>query len=53
MFDFSLGTMIFQVVAFLVLMAIVAKFGIRPMMDVMKKRQDHVDQEIEAAEKAR
>lgn len=53
MFDFSIGTMIFQIVAFLILIAIVAKFAMRPMMNVMKKRQDHVDQEIDAAEKAR
>lgn len=53
MFSFSFGTMLFQVVAFLILLAIILKFGIRPMMNVMQKRQDHVDQEIEAAEKAR
>lgn len=53
MFDFSIGTMLFQLVAFLVLMVIVAKFGMRPMLNVMKKRQDHIDQEITAAEQAR
>lgn len=53
MFNFNFGTMIFQIVCFLILMAIVAKFAIRPMMNVLKNRQDHIDQEIEAAEKAR
>jgi F-type H+-transporting ATPase subunit b len=53
MFNFSFGTMIFQLVCFLILMAIVAKFGMRPMMQVMKKRQDYIDTEITAAEKAR
>lgn len=52
MFNFNWGTMLFQIIAFLILMVVVAKFGIRPMLNVMKKRQDHVDQEIDAAEKA-
>ncbi|HET7658113.1 MAG TPA: F0F1 ATP synthase subunit B [Bacillales bacterium] len=53
MLNFSFGTILFQIVAFLILMAIVAKFGMRPMLDVMKKRQDYIDNEITAAEKAR
>lgn len=53
MLEFHWGTIIFQIVAFLVLMLIVAKFALRPMLDVMQKRQDHIDNEIAAAEKAR
>ncbi|HET7615905.1 MAG TPA: F0F1 ATP synthase subunit B [Bacillales bacterium] len=53
MLEFHLGTVLFQIVAFLILMVIVAKFGMRPMLDVMKKRQDYIDKNISAAEKAR
>ncbi|HET7521802.1 MAG TPA: F0F1 ATP synthase subunit B [Bacillales bacterium] len=53
MLEFHLGDILFQLVAFLILMALVSKFAMRPMLDVMKKRQDHIDNEISAAEKAR
>lgn len=53
MLNFHLGTILFQIVAFLILMAIVAKFALRPLLEVMQKRQDYIDNEINAAEKAR
>jgi len=48
--EFHLGTIIFQLVVFLVLMLVVAKFAIRPVLDMMKKRQDHIDSQLSEAE---
>lgn len=53
MLDFTVGTILFQIVAFIILMALVAKFATRPLLNVMQKRQDHIDTEIDAAEQAR
>lgn len=53
MLDFTLGTVLFQLLAFIVLMLLVAKLALRPMLDVMRKRQDHIENEISSAEKAR
>lgn len=51
--EFHIGTILFQLVSFIVLMLLVAKFAMRPMLNVMRNRQEHVDNEIDAAEKAR
>ena len=51
MLDFNLGTILFQLIVFLILMMIVAKLAIRPVLDMMKKRQDHIDQQLDDAEK--
>ncbi|MBM7645364.1 F-type H+-transporting ATPase subunit b [Scopulibacillus daqui] len=50
MLDFHFGTMLFQLIVFLILMIIIGKFAVRPMMGVMKQRQDYIDNEISAAE---
>jgi F-type H+-transporting ATPase subunit b len=49
--DFNLGTILFQLVVFIILMAIVAKLAIRPVLEMMKKRQNHIDQQLDDAEK--
>jgi F-type H+-transporting ATPase subunit b len=51
--DFHIGTILFQIIAFLVLMLIVSKFAMRPMLSTMQKRQDYIESEIDAAEKSR
>jgi F-type H+-transporting ATPase subunit b len=50
--EFHLGTILFQLVVFLVLMIIVTKIAIGPVTDIMKKRQDHIDQQLNEAEQS-
>lgn len=47
------GTMIFQAIVFIVLLLIVGKFAIRPVKEMFAQRQEHIEHEIGAAEKAR
>lgn len=47
------GTMLFQVVVFLVLLWIVKKFAIGPAMGVLEKRQQQIENQISTAEKNR
>src|SRR5699024_1468542 len=49
----NVGDMLAQLFFFLVLLALVTKFAWRPVMDMMKKREDYVANEIDAAEKSR
>jgi F-type H+-transporting ATPase subunit b len=51
--EFHLGTILFQLVTFLILMLLVARFAVRPLLGVMKQRQDYIDGQITAAEKNR
>ena len=53
MLEFHLGTILFQLVTFLILMLLVSRFAVRPLLGVMKKRQDYIDGQITAAEKNR
>jgi F-type H+-transporting ATPase subunit b len=48
----ELGTMLFQVVVFLVLLLAVSKFAMKPAMSVLQKRQEYIEGQIAAAEKA-
>jgi F-type H+-transporting ATPase subunit b len=52
MLNFSLGNILFQLVVFLILMLIVSKFAARPVLEMMKKRQDHIDQQLKSAEES-
>lgn len=45
--------MLFQLVAFLVLMALLRRYALRPIMGVMEKRQAYIDEQINTAEKNR
>ncbi|MGC4377374.1 F0F1 ATP synthase subunit B [Fictibacillus sp. Mic-4] len=47
------GDILLQLVAFLILMALLRKFAWGPLMGIMKARQEHINGEIDAAEKAR
>lgn len=49
----NVGDMLMQLFFFIVLLYLVTKFAWRPVMDMMKKREDHVANEIDAAEKSR
>jgi F-type H+-transporting ATPase subunit b len=49
----ELGTMLFQLVAFLVLMGLMIRYALRPVMGVMEKRQAYIDEQINTAEKNR
>jgi len=47
------GDIIFQLVMFLVLLALLKKFAWGPLMGIMQQREQHIAGEIEAAEKSR
>ncbi|HAQ06061.1 MAG TPA: ATP synthase F0 subunit B, partial [Bacillus bacterium] len=47
------GDIIFQLVMFLILLALLKKFAWGPLMGVMKEREDFVANQIDAAEKSR
>ncbi|WP_240511925.1 F0F1 ATP synthase subunit B [Paludifilum halophilum] len=51
--EFHLGTMLFQVVVVIILIFLIARYAMRPMLNVMKERQDHIDQQITTAEENR
>ncbi|PWA11880.1 ATP synthase F0 subunit B [Pueribacillus theae] len=47
------GTIIAQLIIFLVLLALLRKFAWGPLMGIMKQREEHIASEIETAEKNR
>ncbi|TMU84141.1 F0F1 ATP synthase subunit B [Bacillus sp. BHET2] len=47
------GDIVFQLIMFLVLMALLKKFAWGPLMGIMKDRENHIAGEITAAEKSR
>ncbi len=51
--EFHLGTMLFQVVVLIILIALMARFVMRPLLAMMKERQDYIDQQITTAEENR
>lgn len=51
--QFELGTMLFQLLAFIALMLLVVKFAFKPLSEMMKKREDHIQNQIESAEENR
>ncbi len=50
---FNSGDVIFQLIMFIILLAIVKKFAWGPLMGMMKQREEFVANEIESAEKSR
>ncbi|MDR6999362.1 F0F1 ATP synthase subunit B [Neobacillus niacini] len=50
---FNGGDVIFQLVVFLILLALLKKFAWGPLMGIMKQREDHIAGEINAAEDSR
>ncbi|SFI66572.1 F0F1 ATP synthase subunit B [Thermoflavimicrobium dichotomicum] len=53
MISFTWGTILAQLVIFIILMLLVSKYALRPLLDTMKKRQDYIDNQIITAEKSR
>lgn len=51
--DLTIGDAIYQLVMFLILLALLRKFAFGPLMGIMKKREEHIANEIETAEKNR
>lgn len=51
--QFELGTTVFQLVIFLILMGLLAKLVLRPLLATMQKRADHIEGQIKAAEQSR
>ncbi|OLS41203.1 F0F1 ATP synthase subunit B [Bacillus sp. MRMR6] len=47
------GDIVFQLVMFIVLMVLLKKFAWGPLMGIMKQREEHVSNEITAAENSR
>jgi F-type H+-transporting ATPase subunit b len=50
---FNEGDVLFQLVMFLILMALLKKFAWGPLMGIMQQREDHIAGEISAAEQSR
>ena len=47
------GDILFQLVMFIILMALLKKFAWGPLMGIMKEREEHIANEITAAEESR
>jgi F-type H+-transporting ATPase subunit b len=47
------GDILFQLIMFIVLLVLLKIFAWKPLMGIMKQREDHISNEIEAAEKSR
>ncbi|MBM7690684.1 F-type H+-transporting ATPase subunit b [Peribacillus deserti] len=50
---FNGGDIIFQLIMFIILLALIKKFAFGPLMGIMKERESHIAGEIEAAENSR
>lgn len=50
---FNGGDIIFQLVMFIILLALLKKFAWGPLMGIMKQREDHIANEINSAEESR
>nr|WP_187356667.1 F0F1 ATP synthase subunit B [Heyndrickxia shackletonii] len=47
------GDILFQLIMFIILLVLLKIFAWKPLMGIMKQREDHIANEIEAAEKSR
>jgi F-type H+-transporting ATPase subunit b len=47
------GDIVYQLVAFLILMLLLRKYAFGPLMKIMKDREQHISNEIDASEKSR
>lgn len=50
---FNSGDIIFQLLMFIILLALLKKFAWGPLMGIMKQREEHIASEINAAEESR
>lgn len=46
------GDIIFQLIMFIILLALLKKFAWKPLMGIMKQREEHISSEINAAEQS-
>ncbi|GAB7387895.1 F0F1 ATP synthase subunit B [Bacillaceae bacterium] len=53
MFSIEWGTMLYQLVLFIILFLLLRKYAFGPLMGVMQKRQEYVESQLAAAEKNR
>lgn len=51
--SFNGGDILFQLVMFIILIALITKFAWGPLMGIMKQREEHIANEIDAAEQSR
>ncbi len=49
----ELGTMLFTLGAFLLLLLLLSQFALKPLLRLMKQRQEHIEAELKKAEEAR
>ncbi len=52
-FTMNVGDMLAQLIVFIILLFLLKKFAWKPLMGVMKEREEHIANEIETAEKNR
>lgn len=50
---FNGGDILFQLIMFIILLALIKKFAWGPLMGIMQQREEHISSEIDAAEKSR
>ncbi|WGD72990.2 F0F1 ATP synthase subunit B [Bacillus subtilis] len=48
--SFNGGDILFQLLAMLILLALLKKYALRPLLNIMKQREDHIAGEITSAE---
>lgn len=53
MLEFHIGTILFQIIVVIILIALVSKFALRPMLNVMNSRQQHIEEQLETADNNR
>ncbi|MFT8363915.1 MAG: F0F1 ATP synthase subunit B [Sporolactobacillus sp.] len=53
MLSFSVGTIVFQLVIMLLLILFVTKIGTKPVISIMEKRNQYINNQIDGAEKSR
>ncbi|ARK32746.1 F0F1 ATP synthase subunit B [Halalkalibacter krulwichiae] len=53
MFDINWGSILYQLVAFLTLLFFLNKFALKPLLGVMEKREQIVNENLDSAEKNR
>ncbi|EUJ28261.1 F-type ATPase subunit b [Listeria grayi] len=51
--EFAAGDVLFTLVAFIILLALIRIFAWKPLMGIMKEREEHIASEIDAAEESR
>jgi F-type H+-transporting ATPase subunit b len=51
--EVELGTMLFQLGLFILLLILLSQFALKPLLRVMQQRQEHIENELRNAENAR